>query len=272
MGWVLVPAVLAGVVAVAATVAIERLGGVRGGVLSTLPTTIVPASWGIGMGSSLEGFADAMYVVPAGMLLNAFVLLWWRLLPPRLPAGFSFGQRLAAVLVASLGFWLAAAFGTVRVLALLPSGPVRALVGALLTVGIVLAGVAACRSNPPAPRGTHRVSPSVLLARGLVATVAVGVAVGIARSGAGVAAGMASVFPAIFTTTMVSLWLSQGQAVPAGAVGPMMLGSASVGGYAVLLPTTWALWGPGPGMAAAWAGAVLGLSLPAFAWVRAPRA
>ena len=38
----------------------------------------------------------------------------------------------------------------------------------------------------------------------------------------------------IFLTTMVSLWLSQGEAVPSGAVGPMMLGASSVAVYALL--------------------------------------
>ena len=37
----------AGLVATLATVAIEKLGGQLGGVIGTLPTTIIPASWGI---------------------------------------------------------------------------------------------------------------------------------------------------------------------------------------------------------------------------------
>ena len=46
----------------------------------------------------------------------------------------------------------------------------------------------------------------------------------IARLGGSIAAGVTAVFPAIFMTTMISLWLSQGEAVQVGAVGPMMLG------------------------------------------------
>ena len=34
---------------------------------------------------------------------------------------------------------------------------------------------------------------------------------------------------------MVALWLAQGEAVPAGAIGPMMFGSQSVSLYALLV-------------------------------------
>jgi len=84
-------------------------------------------------------------------------------------------------------------------------------------------------------------------------------------------AGMASVFPAIFLTTMAGLWVSQGQAVQAGAVGPMILGSASVSAYSVLCAFTVPAWGPWAGCAAAWASAVLGVSMPAWWWLTRQR-
>ena len=42
----IVSGIFAALVAVAATVAIERLGGRLGGVIGSIPTTIVPASLG----------------------------------------------------------------------------------------------------------------------------------------------------------------------------------------------------------------------------------
>ena len=53
---------------------------------------------------------------------------------------------------------------------------------------------------------------------------------------------MASVFPAIFLTTMVSIWLSQGEAVQSGA-NLMMLGSSSVALYLCLHCNLSGLWG-----------------------------
>ena len=74
----------AGVVAVGATVALERFGGVLGGILATIPTTIVPASIGFWLNSDGEGFRAALYAVPLGMLLNAVFLHVWRWLPSKI--------------------------------------------------------------------------------------------------------------------------------------------------------------------------------------------
>ena len=53
---ILLSAVFAGLVAIAVTVAIERWGGVIGGILGTLPTTIIPAA----IGMYLAGGQDAL--------------------------------------------------------------------------------------------------------------------------------------------------------------------------------------------------------------------
>ena len=55
---VLVAALMAGIVATTVTVLIEKYGGVVGGILGTIPTTIIPAS--IGMAS--EGGNDALII------------------------------------------------------------------------------------------------------------------------------------------------------------------------------------------------------------------
>ena len=102
---VLVPALAAGIVAILATVAIERLGGRRGGLLGSLPTTVVPAALGFWWGAaSVTHFRDALYVVPAGMLVNALFLWCWRSLPPRLPK-WPLGVRLAAMVIVSMTAW-----------------------------------------------------------------------------------------------------------------------------------------------------------------------
>ena len=78
---ILIPALFAGLVAILATVVIERGGGALGGII-TLPTTIVPASIGIWGGvSGIEPFTNAMSMVPIGMLLNVLFLGSWRILP-----------------------------------------------------------------------------------------------------------------------------------------------------------------------------------------------
>lgn len=101
----------AGAVAIGVTVAIERWGGVRGGLLGTVPTTIVPFSLGL-QAAEPAALREALWAVPVGMLVNALFLLVWRELPPRLAAR-SLGARLAIVLGASLAVWAAAAGGAV---------------------------------------------------------------------------------------------------------------------------------------------------------------
>jgi len=59
-----------------------------GGVIGTMPSTIVPASLGVlfTIASTVPAqcaakLVDAMYAVPLGMLLDTFILLLWRELP-----------------------------------------------------------------------------------------------------------------------------------------------------------------------------------------------
>ncbi len=263
----LVPGALAALVAIAVTVAIERWGGRVGGLLGTLPTTIVPASLGIAVQTDAAGLADAMYAVPAGMLLNAGFLWLWRALPERLPEG-PLGRRLALMTTLSLLAWfVGAAALTVSLQALGEvAGALRG-AGLLATAAILGVGVLACLRERPAPRGTRRVGPAALLARGLLAGLAIATAVWVTHIGGPLAAGVASVFPAIFVTTMVSLWMAQGEAVPAGAVGPMMLGSSAVASYALFAAWLLPLLGGAVGAPLAWGAAVLTTTVPSWWWL-----
>lgn len=262
---ILISALAAGLVAILATVAIERLGGRRGGVVGTLPTTIVPAAAGFWWGASTTvDFQDALYVVPAGMMVNALFLWSWRVIPPRLPRG-SLGTRLLVMVGGSMSAW--------ALMAYLLLGATEAYRGAGLSMalwgwGFFLAAVGfatlACLRNGPAPAGTRSVGPVTLLGRGLLAASAIGLGVALATVSGPVIAGIVSIFPAIFLTAMLALWVSHGEAVPAGAVGPMMLGSTSVSAFALLAATLMPLAGPVIGALLAWLGAVLLVTIPAW--------
>ena len=264
----LLPALFAGLVAIGVTRAIERWGGVVGGFFGTLPSTIVPASIGIASQALQPAdFAAAMAATPAGMLVNAGFLYLWRTVPPRLPA-WSVGARLALMIPLTLSAWATGAVAVVagmRAAAQAGLSPVA--LGVTLTVITIGIGVAACWHHHPAPRGRRPVPLPALLARGLLAATAIGVSVAIAHAGGGLAAGVAAVFPAIFLTTMVSLWLAQGEAVPAGAVGPMMLGSAAVSTYALVAAATIPALGPALGAASAWLVAATTTTLPSWWWL-----
>lgn len=261
-------ALAAGLVAIAVTRLIERYGGVIGGLLGTLPTTIVPAAMGIFAASDGPAeFRDAMGAVPVGMAVDGLFLICWRVLPPRLPGSST--QRLAATTGLALAVWMGVALSAALAMDLLrEAGVAPILVGVFAFVALEAGGLWACRSDVPAPKGARPVGPVVLVARGLIAAVAIGVSALLAGMGSSLLAGMASVFPAIFLTTMVSLWWSQGEAVPVGAVGPMILGSGAVGAYALLAAFTLPAMGYVVGTGVAWLVAAGVVTVPAWWWLR----
>ena len=262
-GSILLSAVLAGIVATCVTVAIERWGGLVGGLLGTVPSTIVPAGIGMYLAGGEEDLVLSMMVVPLGMLLNALFLGAWLLLPRW------FSNTAHPLLWTSIGalvFWCVMGIGVLFLLQ-------NTVVGMLLTeqefaaVGLALLFFIAVwfnRHPQPTPKGANAVSKTVLLARGSMAAAAIGVAVWMAGLGFPLLAGLASVFPAIFLTSMVALWLAQGPTVPQGAAGPMMLGGASVAVYANIAMWSLPAFGALVGSLIAWVGSVVGWSLPAF--------
>jgi hypothetical protein len=279
----------AGTVAILATIAIERLGGRLGGVIGTLPTTIIPASWGLWyqaigntkdtLGHSeitFEHFSAAMYAVPAGMCLNALFLWLWRIIPQRYQWVNKWSETdesglfkaVGLMSLITLGLWSICAMIWVLISQhILHSTAERLASGVISLILIITIGVWATRDSYLAPKGNNKVGVSTLLSRGLCAALAVSIAVLISKSGASTLAGVAAVFPAIFWTTMVSLWLTQGQAVPSGAVGPMMLGSSSVAVFALSAPSIYVYVGPLIGSVVAWGLAAALASIPSYLWV-----
>ena len=264
---ILVSALLAGVVATAVTVAIEKWGCLVGGLLGTVPSTIVPAGIGMYLAGGEDEIVSSMMVVPLGMLLNALFLGAWLVLP----RWFSNTSRpLLLTSIGALAVWFVLGMGVWFLLQ-------NTVVGMLLTEqefaagGLVLLFLIAVwfnRRPQPTPKGSNAVSKTVLFARGSMAAAAIGVAVWMAGLGFPLLAGLASVFPAIFLTSMVALWLAQGPTVPQGAAGPMMLGGASVAVYANIAMWSLPAYGVVVGSVVAWVGSVLGWSIPAFLVLR----
>ena len=263
----------AALVAVLVTLAIERLGGHRGGLLGTLPSTIVPAAVGLYAASpTLEAFETALLMTPMGMFFNAVFLLCWRILPRRLPP-LAMPLRLALCCALSLTCWGTLASGGIWLMPRIHAVGLDHWSAGIAVLGLgLLVGILACIKNPPGPSATTTVGPVTLGARGLLAGLAIGSAIWLAEHAGPHIAGLAAVFPAIFLTTMVSLWWTHGEAVGAGAVGPMMLGGTSVSGFALcaafLIPTL----GAGAGSAAAWVIAVASITLPSWWWMSRQRA
>ncbi len=273
---VAIPALAAGVVAILATVVVERFGGTLGGVLSTIPSTIVPAAIGIyGRSADVDEFRRAMAFIPIGMLLNAGYLVLWRVIPARL--GRQMIQRsptrlLVSTTLLALGAWCVVALSVVATNnALQPTLDNTLLTGLIAFAAGIALGFAANRVAHPAPKGTHRVSTIVLAMRGASAVIVIIVALTLSRAGWPVASGMAAVFPVIFTTIMIATWLAQGAHVPTGAVGPMTLGTLSVSAYALLAAWLFPVMPLWIAAIVAWIISVGAVSVPAYLYLRARR-
>lgn len=195
--------IFAGIVAVFATLAIERYGGLVGGVLATTPSTIVPASVGIAAQLHGEELQAALFTVPMGMLVSGAFLLCWRLLPSKFPDRWPFNTRLIAMVASSLLVWSLLALGVFSTNEyIFPSANAHIILGLLaLTVSLTV-GTVTCWNLAPAPKGGNKVSWAVLLTRGVCTAVSITIAVLLSKL-SDVAAGLASTFPAIFLTTMV---------------------------------------------------------------------
>jgi hypothetical protein len=224
----------AGLVAIGVTTGIERLGGTLGGVLATTPTTVIPSCVGLALRLAPESLPRALFAIPAGMLVNAVFLLQWRFWPSRLPSQWSVIQRTAAMVAISLSVWfvLASCYVSLNTVAFKQTTSV-VVFGSISTALMFVIGLLSCLRLLEAPKGSKKTSLKTLGIRGCMASISVFTAIMLSQIDS-VAAGFASTFPAIFLTAMASLWLSQGEGVPIGAVGPMVLGSIAVSAYALI--------------------------------------
>ncbi len=262
MQTIILSALFAGFVAILVTVAIEKWGGIVGGVLGTLPTTIVPAAMGMYVEAGQDDLATSMSLIPFWMLLNALFVASW-VVYPRMKEGVSLSQ----MIFVSLGFWTVLAVLMTISLSEALNHLSETTVGIAGFVCLVSLGLWMTWTPIAAPKGKNPVTKMVLAMRGLAAATAIGIAVQFSSMGMPIIAGLASVFPAIFLTTMVALWISQGSDVPTGAAGPMMLGGSSVALYSLIAP--WALpeYGIYAGSAICWIISVVLTSLPAYTWL-----
>jgi len=256
----------AGLVAILVTVAIEKFGGLIGGVLGTIPSTIIPAAAGVYAIDGEETLVASMSVVPLGMLINGMFLGVWIILPKYINND---SYKLPLTTVISLCIWSVLALISLIVARRVTDGLVSEFI--LGFAGLIALAVLAILFNlkgASAPKGVNKVPLFVLSVRGIAAGLAIAACLILAEIGLPFVAGLASAFPAIFLTSMVALWISQGPQVPQGAAAPMMLGGASVSVYALL--AMWSLPSAGVifGSLVAWFGAVGLWTIPAFLLLR----
>lgn len=263
-------ALFAGVVAIAVTLLIERYGGAVGGILGTIPTTIVPAAAGIALASN--NYSDlnvSLAIVPAGMLINGIFLVNWIILPTYFNNTEKIYTTLITITLLSLIVWSLCGLIILKIIQVSYDSSLSSFqIGLIGQILLTILGITMSWRIGATPRGKNRVNKYVIFSRGIMAAIAIGLAVWISSLGYPLLAGLASVFPAIFLTSMVALWISQGPSVPMGAAGPMILGGASVGVYAIVAMWTLPNFGIFWGSIVAWFFSVISWSIPCFQFVQ----
>lgn len=118
-----------------------------------------------------------------------------------------------------------------------------------------------------APKGSNKPSPWVLVIRGCAAMTTIFVGSIVARTHPSLG-GFVSCFPVIYLTTMIGVWVSQGDKVAAGAAGPMVLGGLSVSIYAFSYGLLFSRFGWLSSAIMAYLIAVVGWSIPLAFFLR----
>ena len=186
----------AGIVAILVTVSIEKFGGLIGGVLGTVPSTIIPAAAGV---YALEGdgaLTASMSVVPIGMLINGMFLGVWIILPKYIA---NESLKLPITVFLSLCTWAVLALISLIVARQVTNGMISELM--LGMVGLALLAILSIMFNVKhraTPKGENKVPISILSLRGVAAGLAIAACLVLAEIGLPFVAGLASAFPAIF--------------------------------------------------------------------------
>lgn len=216
------PFIIAAVVVVAITVVAERFGTKVGGILGTVPSTIVVAFVFISINRGEDFASGSASVVPAEMAINLVFLFLFTLLSKgstwkALAISLSVWALLSLVLLISnlqiIWITLGIYYVTVTVLFLILEKKVK-----MRSAGSVKV----------------KYTPGKIVFRGLFAGFIIGVSVILSNIGE-VISGIFSVFPAIFLSTMLITIREHGSSFSGGMGKSMILGSQTVVIYAVAI-------------------------------------
>jgi len=219
---VVFPFVLSAVIIILITVIAERYGTKTGGIIGTIPSTIIVAFIFISLNKGVNFASQSAAVVPAEMGVNLIFLFIFALLSYR---------SMSLAIIASLTVWV---FLTSLLFFL---GLENIFVSiAIYTAALVLTFVILelVKKTPSIGSVTVHYTPLKIILRGLLAGSVIAIAVFLSNMGA-ILSGIFSVFPAIFLSTMLISLREHGPNFASGISKSMIFGSQSVMIYAVAI-------------------------------------
>eukprot|EP01119_Soliformovum_irregulare_P020910 TRINITY_DN6843_c0_g1_i1.p1 TRINITY_DN6843_c0_g1~~TRINITY_DN6843_c0_g1_i1.p1 ORF type:complete len:331 (-),score=26.19 TRINITY_DN6843_c0_g1_i1:66-1058(-) len=206
-----VAALVAAVIAVVMHKLTYNMDLITGGVIGSIPSTIVPATLAVMMVETRIDVVGSLYAVPSGILLNAIFLTIWKFLPPslgrrRCPIAFN----LIITITLSITMWVAMAVLLFHLLSDTTLVGKRYFAGVvtliMLLFGILMAFWQPIPCFQAVPKQLDRVT---YLTFALLTFMSIGTSVAISLWSE-VAAGLAACFPCFILVDMISYWFYQG--------------------------------------------------------------
>jgi uncharacterized membrane protein (GlpM family) len=231
---ILIPFALSALIVVIITVIAEKYGTKIGGIIGTLPSTIVIAFIFISLNRDLNFASRSAAVVPAEMGINLTFLLVFVVTIKR-------GIPIAAV--SSLSVWSIMS-------AMLYFTNLNNLIISIIAYAALLTFCFVMLEKVLNIRSTGRVkvvyTKQKIALRGILAGIIITISVLLSNIGA-VISGIFSVFPAIFLSTMLISAYEHGPEFVGGMAKAMIVGTISTTSYAVVIsllyPNYGLLWG-----------------------------
>lgn len=230
----IIPFALSAVVVVLVTIIAEKFGTKTGGVVGTLPSTIIIAFLFIALDKGTNFASEAVEIVPAEMGINLVFLLLFALLSQR---------KILVALTGSLLGW------TILTIVVYYANLISIVISlTIYLVCFLFTFLMLDRKKKVTSQDTIKVhyTPLKLLGRSLIAGIIIALAVTLSNIGTTLS-GIFSVFPAIFLSTMVISLREHGSLFTGAMAKGMIYGSPSVVSYAVgihfLYPITGVLVG-----------------------------
>jgi uncharacterized membrane protein (GlpM family) len=216
----ILPFFLSAFVVILVTIAAERYGTKVGGIIGTLPSTIIIAFVFIALDKGIHFSVQSVTIVPAEMGLNLLFLFLFALFAIR-------GTPLA--LTISLSIW--AGFTTLLIILNIDNIVFSLLIFIILFLFTILF-LDKRKKIIAQPSIRVHYTPLKILFRGLLAGTIIALAVTLSNVNA-LLSGIFSVFPAIFLSTMIISMREHGPEFTDSLAKGMIYGSPSVVGYAI---------------------------------------
>ena len=216
----IIPFLLSAVVVILVTIIAEKYGTKTGGVIGTLPSTIIIAFLFIALDKGVNFAADSVAVVPAEMGVNLIFLLLFALLSQR---------KITVALTGSLLGW------TMLTIVIYYTNLTSIIISiAVYLICFLFAFLILDKKKKITSQDTIKVhyTPLKLLSRSLIAGTVIAIAVSFSNVGV-ILSGIFSVFPAIFLSTMLISMREHGAQFTGAMAKGMIYGSPSVVSYAV---------------------------------------